>query len=314
MGINLSKKRLRPLRSSGSTSTTTTISSSDSSILTRNDSFTSQEDLEIEPLFPLSRSQYEQVQAWKEQHLLSKETWGEHFIAPVNEWLKFGVKVLDMGCGTGMWLTDVGSEYPLSDFIGVDILPLIIKRHPPNVEFIQADIKIRLPFPDMSFDYIQMRHMLFYFTENDWKNTVIPELIRVLKPGGYLEIAEADIEWYNASPLTKTLISAAHNVMRQRGIDPFIINRIREIMDNTGMFQEIYHKTADSQIGKWEKTKGERVLKSCVGLFTGIRVPLCRILQISDETFDSYIKQFKADVDIYKTYCKVHRFYAAKKY
>lgn len=100
MGINLSKKHLRPLRSSGSTSATTTISSSGcdaSSFMTRNDSFTSQEDLEIEPLFPLNRSQYEQVHAWKEQHLLSKETWGVHFIAPVSEWLKFGVKVLDMG-------------------------------------------------------------------------------------------------------------------------------------------------------------------------------------------------------------------------
>lgn len=114
-----------------------------------------------------------------------------------------------------MWLIDVGSEYPLSDFIGVDILPLIIKRHPSNVEFIQADIKIRLPFPDMSFDYIHMRHMLFYFTEKDWKNMVIPELIRVLKPGGYLEIAEADIEWYNTSPITKTLISAGTYIKKK---------------------------------------------------------------------------------------------------
>lgn len=45
--------------------------------------------------------------------------------------------------------------------------------------------------------------------------------------------------------------------MRQRGIDPFTINRIHEIMDNTGMFQGIYHKTVDSQIGKWEKKKGK---------------------------------------------------------
>jgi ubiquinone/menaquinone biosynthesis C-methylase UbiE len=107
-----------------------------------------------------------------------------------------------------LWLIDVGSEHPLSDFIGVDILSLIIRRLPPNVEFIQADIKVRLPFPDMCFDYIHMRHMLFYFAGRDWKDIVIPELIRVLKPGGYLEISEADIEWFNVSPTTQTLISA----------------------------------------------------------------------------------------------------------
>jgi hypothetical protein len=58
---------------------------------------------------------------------------------------------------------------------------------------------------------------------------------------------------------------------------------------------------------------GERVLRSCLNFFTGIRVPLCKILQISDETFDGYLKKVEAEVDIYKTYCKVHKFYAAKK-
>jgi hypothetical protein len=45
--------------------------------------------------------------------------------------------------------------------------------------------------------------------------------------------------------------------MRQKGIDPFIVGQIHEIMDNTGMFQKIYYKTQDSQIGKWEKRKGK---------------------------------------------------------
>ena len=47
--------------------------------------------------------------------------------------------------------------------------------------------------------------MIFYFTGNEWINIVIPELIRVLKPGGYLELEEADQEWCNITPTSKKL-------------------------------------------------------------------------------------------------------------
>jgi hypothetical protein len=101
MGVNLSKKKqLRPLHSRSSTTNTSSSGYDNSSILTGNDSFaSSREDLEIEveSILPFERSYYERDLAWKEQHLLSKETWGAHFLAPVNEWLKQGIKVLDMG-------------------------------------------------------------------------------------------------------------------------------------------------------------------------------------------------------------------------
>uniref|UniRef100_A0A1D1YNP8 Ubiquinone/menaquinone biosynthesis methyltransferase ubiE n=1 Tax=Anthurium amnicola TaxID=1678845 RepID=A0A1D1YNP8_9ARAE len=316
MGNSFSPLR-KSSRPSSPYSPTTSSGSDGSSINSRTESFVSfnsQDDFDLEPTFPLSRTQLEQIKTWREHHYLSKLTWGNDFSAPVSEWLKQGnVKVLDMGCGTGLWLIDVASKFPTTQFIGVDILPLIPKRYPPNVEFIQADIKVRLPFPDSCFDFIHMRHMLFYFTERDWMNYVIPELLRILKPGGFLELSEADIEWYNASPITKRLISAAHNVMRMRGIDPFIITRISEIMDNTQMFVRVFERSQESQIGKWAGEKGERVLKICSGFLNGIRVPQCKLLRVSEDEYDKYVNTFKEDVNRYKTYCKVHRFYAAKR-
>jgi hypothetical protein len=126
--------------------------------------------------------------------------------------------------------------------------------------------------------------------------------------------------------------------MRQRGIDPFVINRLYDILENTEMFQTIYHKEQESRIGKWANqygiqnyffkglikknlyiyififfSLGERVLNVCLRLFAGIRTPQCKILKISHSEFDNLLQQFKNDVEIYKTYCKAHRFYAAKK-
>ncbi|RIA83118.1 S-adenosyl-L-methionine-dependent methyltransferase [Glomus cerebriforme] len=304
MGIISSKKSSR--------SSSPSLSNLSDSSLSQKEPFPNQDD--SDQIYPFKRSQLEQMELWQLHHNLSKDTWGDHFIAPINEWLKIGgVKVLDMGCGSATWLNDVALEYPLSKFFGVDIQPLIHKRLPSNVEIIQADIKYKLPFAENTFDFIHMRHMILFFTEQEWSYSVIPELIRILKPGGYLELAEADIEWYNVSPTTRLLISAAHNIMRQRGIDPFIVNRIYDILHSTEDLTSIYHKIYEAPIGKWAK-HGEKLLYICSRFFATSRIPQCKILKISEQQFDEYLNQFEKDVEIFKTYCKSHRFYAAKKF
>src|SRR5581483_2189940 len=109
-------------------------------------------------------------------------------------------------CGSGAWLNEVALTYPLSKFVGVDTLSLLPKCYPSNVEFVQTDMRSSLPFPNDTFDYIHMRHMIMNFTYQEWSNLVIPELVRVLKPGGYLELTESDVEWGNVSPTTELFI------------------------------------------------------------------------------------------------------------
>lgn len=48
-----------------------------------------------------------------------------------------------------------------------------------------------LCFPDDTFDYIHMRMLLCRFTHPEWIR-LLKEIIRVLKPGGYLEIVDLD--------------------------------------------------------------------------------------------------------------------------
>ncbi|CAI2167791.1 7472_t:CDS:2, partial [Funneliformis geosporum] len=212
-----------------------------------------------EPMVPLNQTQNEE-ERWDEIHYLLKDYWGDNFSAPIHEWLRIGdIKVLDIGCGTGLWLNDIAINYPSSKFIGVDNLSLLPENSPSNITFIQADIKSTLPFDDNTFDYVHMRHMIFYFTEIEWINVVIPELIRILKPGGYLELEEADQEWSNVTPTTRTFTSIGHNLMRQRGIDPFLTNHLDDIMESTEMLDNIHRKVQEVQIGKWAGHKA-----SCV--------------------------------------------------
>ncbi|CAG8541170.1 4333_t:CDS:2 [Funneliformis mosseae] len=253
------------------------------------------------PMVPLNQSQIEE-ERWDEIHYLLKEYWGGDFSAPIHEWLQTGgIKVLDIGCGNGLWLKDIAINFPSSEFIGVDNdnISLLPENSPSNIKFIQEDIKSTLPFEANTFDYVHMRHMMFYFTEIEWINVVIPELIRILKPGGYLELEEADQEWRNVTPTTRTFTSIGHNLMRQRGIDPFLTNHLDDIMESTEMLDDIHRKVQEVQIGKWAGHK--------------VKVSYRERLNISNNEFDNLIQRIKREVDEHKTYCNHNRFYATKK-
>lgn len=83
---------------------------------------------------------------------------------------------------------DMATDYPNSRIVGIDmcsISPCEIK--PKNVTFIKANILDGLPFDDNSFDFIFQRYMFLGIPSDKW-NFVIEEFLRVLKPGGYLEV------------------------------------------------------------------------------------------------------------------------------
>lgn len=90
--------------------------------------------------------------------------------------------------GAGSWTLDMAASYPKAKFIGVDISPVRLGLYKPkNVEFMKANVLEHLPFDDNTFDYIFQRLLIFAIPAKKWPS-VINELVRVLKPGGYLEV------------------------------------------------------------------------------------------------------------------------------
>ncbi|CAG8514636.1 57_t:CDS:2, partial [Acaulospora colombiana] len=141
------------------------------------------------------------------QHFTLRHIWESNFSAPIHELLQVpGTKVLDVGCATGTWTLEMATEYPLAKFTGIDIIPIYPSEiKPKNVEFEIANILNRLPYEDGTFDFVFMRSMSLTFTTQEWEEVVISELIRVLKPGGWIEIMESDPLWFGAGPATEFL-------------------------------------------------------------------------------------------------------------
>ena len=83
-------------------------------------------------------------------------------------------------------------EYPLCDFVGIDISPLFpssdsLSPNISNLTFIQSNVLNGLPFKDNTFDFVHQRLWMNTLNMKQWE-LVIRELKRVCKVGGWLEV------------------------------------------------------------------------------------------------------------------------------
>lgn len=118
-------------------------------------------------------------------HMFSLVLDGKFFLAPIDEHPQ---RILDLGCGTGLWAIEMGDLYPSAQIIGNDLSAIQPSMVPPNVQFEIDDIESDWAFKT-PFDFIHARFLATSI--HDW-----PKLFRQtfenLKPGGYAEFFDAD--------------------------------------------------------------------------------------------------------------------------
>ncbi|KAI8978639.1 S-adenosyl-L-methionine-dependent methyltransferase [Pilobolus umbonatus] len=116
-------------------------------------------------------------------------------------------QVLDIGCGPGTWVLEMATEFPNTEFHGIDLrtmFPTSIK--PTNTHFVQHDFLDTLPYPDESFDFVKMRLMLGTITPPQLTK-LLSEIQRVLKPLGYVEFLDVDQQIHRPGPLCDSMFN-----------------------------------------------------------------------------------------------------------
>ena len=110
--------------------------------------------------------------------------------------IKPGDKVLDVACGTGsLTLTVYTYAGPTGIVYGVDASPEMIEvakksaaRSAPQVVF-EVGLAEKLDFPTATFDVVISR-LAIHHLPDDLKTKAFTEILRVLKPGGRVLIAD----------------------------------------------------------------------------------------------------------------------------
>lgn len=262
-------------------------------------------------LFPALESLTE---FYQDQHHLVKAIWGRNFSSPVHEKLKRGnFKVLDIGCGSGTWACDLSSDYQSSNFIGIDHLKLFPDSKPNNVEFMTHKCHSSFPFEDDTFDFVHLRFRTICYTIERWENFVIKELVRILKPGGYLEIYDAELNCNNMSPRLSKIFNIVHSEFYSRDLDPLMIRNLGNIMASSKLLEDIHHEHKTIPVGEWDGVIGELTAPVIIQTFTKFKNKISRSMKLnSDEAFEKTMNGLNQEFNIYKTYCTHHAFFGRK--
>lgn len=134
--------------------------------------------------------------SFSSEEFYNKQTQDEKHLKSILEFLpiKSGMKILDLGTGSGYLSFAIAEKFTDTFIIGLDIVEKALvdnrirakKENIKNISFITYD-GIDFPFNDNEFDMVVSRYALHHFP--DIKKSVL-EVSRVLKAGGFLFISD----------------------------------------------------------------------------------------------------------------------------
>ncbi|KAG0168471.1 hypothetical protein DFQ28_008244 [Apophysomyces sp. BC1034] len=169
------------------------------------------------------------------QHFALKELFNGNVLPIVSKHvpLEDNAKILDIGCGGGVWVLDMATDYPNCDYEGIDIVN-VAKSHmwPERARFSCGNILESLDFPDNTFDLVHMRLFVLALREEEWP-LAIKEALRVTKPGGIFHLTEVDYR-ITGDATVQNVIKTIHAECISRGQNPRIAIRLESMLTESG--------------------------------------------------------------------------------
>ncbi len=106
-----------------------------------------------------------------------------------------GQDILDLGCGTGTLTVMLKRDFSSVQIVGLDPDPKVLRRA--RIKATRAAVSVQfdqgfadeLPYKDGSFDRV-FSSFMFHHLEEDERQKMLREVLRVLKPGGSFHLLD----------------------------------------------------------------------------------------------------------------------------
>ncbi|EIW85910.1 S-adenosyl-L-methionine-dependent methyltransferase, partial [Coniophora puteana RWD-64-598 SS2] len=228
------------------------------------------------------------------QYKIFKKSFGNALLhGPVS--LSSGAEVLDCGCATGAWITDMSQEYPHVKLTGVDISSTL---------FPQSDLTLNTTFlchstialPEEWTDRFAVVHqsiLIAGLTVTEWP-LAIAEMYRVCAPGGSIQLMEpifgvrADKHFYR---LDNAFMRARNMLVDDR------FDTIERMLKDEG-FVGVTKIRNDFVREEWSEEERKQARETLTFAKASFKDAVRRTPGVPDaEKFDELLEEWKRDED-----------------
>ncbi|KAI9230101.1 MAG: S-adenosyl-L-methionine-dependent methyltransferase [Piptocephalis tieghemiana] len=212
--------------------------------------------------------------------------------------------ILDVGCGSGIWLMEAGELYKNAQCTGIDKTTEFIPDSGASGRFhiVEADVEEGLPFPDESFDFLFHRFLYVGAPSLDW-DAYFAEAFRVCQPGAVIEVAETSGLQCRQGPYSERilgLIDFSVNLDSKRS--KRLIAHLGDKMERAG-FCNINRHIISVPVGAWGGRVGKTALRSILDILDRAKsVILAQNPSLSEEELDTLLSDYTKEVDQYRTF------------
>lgn len=192
-----------------------------------------------------------------------------------------GIRILDMGCGTGKQLTANHQSFPAMEMVGLDLFEGMLRQarnRCPDIKWIKGD-STDTRFEANGFDYIT-NQFSYHHIEDKWK--LIQETYRILRPNGRFVITNLD-PW----SMTKWILYRYFPASKQRDFNDFArVSRLISWMKKTG-YRNIHCKR--------QRMPREESLSEFLR-YAGQRHRTSQLIAISDKDYMAGLRNLEEDI------------------
>jgi len=107
--------------------------------------------------------------------------------------LRAGQSMLEVGCGAGAFLEAIDLSTPGLSLSGVDLSAAMVRlarQRQPHIAFTAGDIRDLWEVSDSSVDHVAAFAVLCYLDSLDEAECALDELVRVVRPGGWVFLGD----------------------------------------------------------------------------------------------------------------------------
>ncbi len=212
--------------------------------------------------------------------------------------------ILDVGTGTGRWAREMAQLFPRARVVGLDVAPpppdeiassgVGFDLRPPNYSFVAGNILEGLPFPDASFDFVHMRLLYGAIPADRWP-FVIGELVRITRPGGWVESVESSVP-RGGGPAMDLLASWVVALVARRGIDAGFAPNIGDLLRGADLIH-VSAREIPLPVGAYGGRIASMLARDYFALFQSVRGLLVAQSITTEEEFAQTLATAQADLD-----------------